>query len=154
MEFDRTVQGTAETLTTIFRNPGGFSVPLFQRSYSWGDKQVLRLLTDLWQAHGTSGSRKVFLGSMVTQREGDNGPYNLIDGQQRWTTINLVLLALKELFLLGDDTAAAAAFDPRLKAQVVRQHVEPVLQQFFCVYADMLFCRILMMSDVRFSDQC
>ena len=117
---ERTVKGTAVTLAAIFRDPGGFQIPLFQRGYSWDDKHVGRLLTDLWEAHGTLTPRKVFLGSIVTQREGDHGPFNLIDGQQRWTTINLVSLALKEMFVLGKDTAAAENFDHRLKAKVVR----------------------------------
>ena len=121
---DRKVQGSAETLATIFREPGGFKIPLFQRGYSWEDKHVERLLTDLWEAYGTPTSHKVFLGSIVTQRQGAHGAYNLIDGQQRWTTLNLILLALRELFLLGNDTDTAKNFDGKLKATVVRRPFE------------------------------
>lgn len=128
-----TVQGSAETLAAIFREPGGFKIPLFQRGYAWKDEHANRLLTDLWEAHGTHTPHKVFLGSIVTQRQGNQGPFNLIDGQQRWTTLNLVSLALKEMFLLGGETATAQNFDSILKAKVVGKHCE-LLQQFLCLH--------------------
>lgn len=120
----RIVDGSAKTLAAIFRESKGFKIPLFQRGYSWKDKHVDRLLKDLWEAHGTHTPRKVFLGSIVTQGQEEHGPFNLIDGQQRWTTLNLLLLALKEMFLLGGDPATAQSFDSILKAKVVRRNCE------------------------------
>ena len=65
---DRTVKGSAQTLANMFLQTGGFKVPLFQRGYSWETKHVERLLTDLWEAHGTPTPHKVFLGFTGSQR--------------------------------------------------------------------------------------
>ena len=152
VEDTRTVNGRAATLSAIFRDPGGFKIPLFQRGYSWKAQHVERLLADLWEAHVTNTPH--FLGSIVTQRQGGHGPYNLIDGQQRWTTLNLVLLALKEMFVLGDDTATAQNFDRSLKAKVVRNDCELCCSSSCDIHAERSSCRILIMPDAKTSDPC
>lgn len=71
-----------------------YVVPDFQRGYVWGKKQVERFFLDLAEAHG-SDSDGYFLGSVVTYPEED-GRDVIVDGQQRLTTIILLLAALRD----------------------------------------------------------
>lgn len=113
---DRTVDGSSVPLGKLLSGIGECRIPLFQRGYSWEYIHVHRLLTDEWQACiRERPPREVFLGSLVTQSSKQNDQYcNIIDGQQRLTTINLILIALRELFRLGGSGEGTKFFDERL----------------------------------------
>lgn len=65
-----------------------FNVPIYQRLYVWGPDQVLTLLNDLINAHDRRESL-FFLGGVlvVEQRVAHGRQFDLIDGQQRLTTL-------------------------------------------------------------------
>lgn len=63
---------------------GDFFVPSYQRGYRWGKTEVVRLLDDIYSCDGDS----YYLQPVVVRKNGDK--YELIDGQQRLTTIYLV----------------------------------------------------------------
>lgn len=64
---------------------GDFFVPAYQRGYRWSEKEVVRLLDDIYS---TNGKRNYCLQPIVVRKSGDK--YELIDGQQRLTTIYLI----------------------------------------------------------------
>lgn len=64
---------------------GAFYVPSYQRGYRWGEDEVKRLLDDIYS---TEGQRNYCLQPIVVRKDG--GRYELIDGQQRLTTIYLI----------------------------------------------------------------
>lgn len=68
-----------------------FNIPIYQRLYVWGDDQVLTLLNDLANAY-ERGSDLFFLGgTLLVEHETENGRhFDLIDGQQRFTTLWLL----------------------------------------------------------------
>jgi hypothetical protein len=68
-----------------------FNIPIYQRLYVWGDDQVLTLLNDLANAY-ERGSDLFFLGgTLLVEQETVNGRhFDLIDGQQRFTTLWLL----------------------------------------------------------------
>ncbi|MCD6327067.1 DUF262 domain-containing protein [bacterium] len=77
-----------------------FSVPDFQREYVWQQEQVERLLQDVYdefydEAGNIIPGAEYFLGSVVACQAPD-GTYQLIDGQQRMTTLYLVLCAIRD----------------------------------------------------------
>ena len=79
---------------------GQFIIPKFQRPYRWSDEQCLTLLDDVEQAAKTAPGERHFLGSIVyRQLDAEHGYTKslLIDGQQRLTTLTLILCALREL---------------------------------------------------------
>ena len=80
---------------------GGFyRVPRFQRPYSWDPSNV----EDFWDDVIDGGS-DYFIGSMVIFTDGDAA--GLVDGQQRLTTVTMMLAAIRNEFLrLGADDAA------------------------------------------------
>ena len=78
-----------------------FVVPVYQRPYSWGESQCLQLWDDIL-ACGRRRESLHFTGSIVTIQDGSRSaagvtPLLLIDGQQRITTITLLLIALARL---------------------------------------------------------
>ena len=82
-----------------------FVVPVYQRPYSWGEEQCLQLWDDIL-ACGRQRESFHFTGSIVTIQDGtmsEQGvtPLLLIDGQQRITTITLLLIALARLARTG-----------------------------------------------------
>ncbi|HZJ58614.1 MAG TPA: DUF262 domain-containing protein, partial [Clostridia bacterium] len=63
---------------------GKFYVPSYQRGYRWGKNEVTRLLEDIY----SNGENNYCLQPIVVRAKGEH--YELIDGQQRLTTIYLV----------------------------------------------------------------
>lgn len=74
-----------------------FVVPEYQREYVWqADKQVEQLLTDIDEAYSADSKKEYFIGTTVVFN--NNGSNELIDGQQRTTTLFLALCAFKSVF--------------------------------------------------------
>jgi hypothetical protein len=70
---------------------GGFYVPAYQRGYRWNDEQVGLLLNDIWD----NQDKDYCLQPVVVKRRAD-GRFELIDGQQRLTTLYLIFLYMKK----------------------------------------------------------
>ncbi len=82
------------------------SVPIYQRSYSWGEQQISDFWTDLNGALAT-GQNQYFLGNIVLSEEGSDDSYTIIDGQQRLATTLIFLAAIRnEYKRRGDDRRA------------------------------------------------
>jgi uncharacterized protein with ParB-like and HNH nuclease domain len=76
-----------------------FIVPLFQRTYSWKERDILQLWEDIENTKDTSDQAFHFFGSFVTMPLPSSASavsrYQIIDGQQRLTTIYIFLAALR-----------------------------------------------------------
>lgn len=70
---------------------GNFFVPSYQRGYRWSEIEVVRLLDDIYL---TEGKRNYCLQPVVVRKNGER--YELIDGQQRLTTIYLIYRFMNE----------------------------------------------------------
>ncbi len=87
-----------------------YRIPIYQRSYAWRDADCARLLEDIVKA-GTPGNANHYIGSIIIKGEPETGGVNIcnvIDGQQRITTVSLLLLALKEYWTQNLDPAVPA----------------------------------------------
>ncbi|UXN33377.1 DUF262 domain-containing protein [Glutamicibacter sp. M10] len=87
-------------------------IPVYQRNYDWKSKhceQLLRDLIDLAQ----SGRPKHFFGAVVGKTEG-SWRWVVIDGQQRLTTVSLLMLALADLITAGSIESS----DPSLGTKI------------------------------------
>lgn len=77
-----------------------FLVPVFQRDYSWNEAECEQLWRDIIQIATAQTDRGHFLGSVVYISTGDTSAaftrWLLIDGQQRLTTLTLLLAALRD----------------------------------------------------------
>jgi predicted transport protein len=87
-------------LTQLLDGAKQFIVPIFQRDYSWGTKHCLQLWNDILRAGGDPATRAHFLGSVVYIAAEDNQAaiprWLVIDGQQRLTTVTLLLIAMRD----------------------------------------------------------
>jgi uncharacterized protein with ParB-like and HNH nuclease domain/predicted transport protein len=87
-------------LTQLLDGAKQFIVPIFQRDYSWGTKHCQQLWSDVVRVGGDPTARAHFLGSVVYIAAEDNAAaiprWLLIDGQQRLTTVTLLLIALRD----------------------------------------------------------
>lgn len=91
----------------VFSNEFAFKIPLYQRPYSWGTAQTGELLSDLLAAsegftpQALASKKEIapyFLGSIVLIKAEDIPDADVIDGQQRLTTLALLLSALRVSF--------------------------------------------------------
>jgi hypothetical protein len=74
-----------------------FNVPIYQRLYVWGTEQIDTLLEDLFTAYQQGKSFFYLGGTLVVAREDATGTcFDLIDGQQRFTTLWMMSLAWQE----------------------------------------------------------
>lgn len=80
-----------------------YRIPEYQRPYVWENDQVTELLDDVMQARTSNPESQYFLGSMVlsknTKEEGTTkyDEYDLLDGQQRLTTLFLITAVVRDL---------------------------------------------------------
>ena len=94
------MKASETSLQRIIEGQNQYVVPLFQRTYSWDTKEWTVLWDDIAELCEEEVPRKHFMGSIVTMPtqsvpEGV-AKYLLIDGQQRMTTILLLLAALRD----------------------------------------------------------
>ena len=92
---------------------GAFFVPSYQRGYRWGETEVVRLLDDIY---ATEGKRNYCLQPVVVRKNGDR--YELIDGQQRLTTIYLIYRFMnEESFGFIDEPRFTLSYETRDKSE-------------------------------------
>ncbi len=92
------------TLQELLEGSKQYRVPLYQRTYSWGDAQLKRLWDDVEKlaedrTHDPTATH--FIGSVVLAPSPGIGPvgvqeYLVVDGQQRLTTLTLLLCAIRD----------------------------------------------------------
>lgn len=104
-------------VSSLFAPGHALCMPPYQRSYSWGDTEARELLGDLLEAaeNGTSH----FIGAIVLVRPGNGEPQEIVDGQQRLTTLTILLCVLRDL---EEDEEQAALID-----SLIRDNDRPLL---------------------------
>ena len=76
-----------------------YEIPIYQRNYAWGAEQIEQLIDDVWTA-SQAGDENYFLGNLIVARRTPEqavqfSTYEVIDGQQRLTTLYLLLTFLR-----------------------------------------------------------
>lgn len=105
---DSTADGALLELRLIGDIGGAFRVPRYQRGYRWGSLEVKRLLDDLWESKGEPYS----LQPIVVKREAES-VWELVDGQQRLTTLFLIFVFMKREGLQSLGAPYAITYDTR-----------------------------------------
>lgn len=100
------MQAKESNLLDFLRKSTQFAIPIYQRTYSWTERECKQLWNDLVRAGETDEIPTHFLGSVVYIQQGvhqvsNQEPFLVIDGQQRLTTVSLLLEALARR--IGDD---------------------------------------------------
>ncbi len=76
---------------------GNFFVPKYQRGYRWTDSQVKTLMSDLWENCNQEIKKEYCLQPVVVRKRSEDD-YELIDGQQRFTTTLILLSYIRRMF--------------------------------------------------------
>lgn len=81
------------TFRKLMGNGLVYRVPMFQRDYSWTEQEWDDLWQDIVAMLEPGGEQGHYMGYLVLQ-SGDERNYDIIDGQQRMTTLSLLVLAI------------------------------------------------------------
>ncbi|WP_134355112.1 DUF262 domain-containing protein [Flavobacterium psychrophilum] len=82
-------------ISEIFADNNSYEIPNYQRPYSWNQDNVSDLVNDINDAF-ENDLKEYFIGSIITI-EKDKKTFEVVDGQQRLTTITLIFSALRNL---------------------------------------------------------
>ena len=114
------MKATEAKLLEFIKKSPQFVIPIYQRSYSWSKRECRQLWDDIVRAGGDENVNAHFIGSIVYIEKGiyqvtSQSPILVIDGQQRLTTISLLIAALADkLSLLPDvNQEILEGFSPR-----------------------------------------
>ena len=92
----------AKTIKQIFGDADSYyQVPDYQRPYSWETEQIEVLWDDLFTAMEID-QESYFLGAIILTSPGD-GYFEVVDGQQRLTTLTILLCVIRDLYLKKDN---------------------------------------------------
>ena len=93
------MKATEAKLLGFLKKSTQFNIPIYQRTYSWTESQCRQLWDDILRAGGDNTIPAHFIGSIVYIEKGlyqvtSQSPLLVIDGQQRLTTVSLLIEAL------------------------------------------------------------
>jgi uncharacterized protein with ParB-like and HNH nuclease domain/predicted transport protein len=93
------MKATEASLLQFLRKSPQFVIPIYQRTYSWTEKECRQLWVDVCRAGAAEDVTAHFVGSVVYIEQGlsqvsSQSPLLVIDGQQRLTTVSLLVEAL------------------------------------------------------------
>lgn len=76
-----------------------YIIPIYQRNYAWGHEEIIQLIQDIWD-YCQADRQNYYIGTLVTHEilGGEHkDKYEVLDGQQRLTTLYILVAALKSL---------------------------------------------------------
>lgn len=77
-----------------------YLVPMYQRNYAWGEGEIHQLIQDVQdyqkKTQSNESRQTYYIGTLVVYKRND-GRFEVIDGQQRFTTLTLLAICLKRL---------------------------------------------------------
>ena len=92
------ITGKEYPLQKIFSSEFEYHIPAYQRPYAWTEVETGVLFDDLFEFYQTEKNDNFFLGSIVLIKEDNKRNADVIDGQQRLTTLTILFSVLTEFF--------------------------------------------------------
>lgn len=89
------MEAAERTISQILTEQIRYEIPAYQRPYSWEKGNVEQLLDDVWEAFAAN-DEEYFIGSLITIEREKGRLYDVVDGQQRLTTLNLIFSRLRD----------------------------------------------------------
>ncbi len=71
-----------------------YEIPIYQRNYAWEKDEITTLIQDIYDSFKKNNQKVYYIGTLVSYHKGDQ-VFEIIDGQQRLTTIRLILGAME-----------------------------------------------------------
>lgn len=140
----KTITAKPEDIRTIFSRE--YQIPMFQREYSWEQEQCETLWDDLIDFHNEKDKKdKYFLGNIVVHPIDESEKFSVIDGQQRLTTLLLLIRALfdnagtvkalEECLKIKDKLSSELTDNIRLNSDVIegdKKNLEKIILEGRC----------------------
>lgn len=141
------IKSTSLTVSELFLKPFTYKIPDYQRDYSWEDEQVDALWEDITLQYITQRDpNEYFIGTIVVSKDNKNGEKIVVDGQQRLTTISIIMAVIRNIWkkrgdleraqgvssdYLGKKDRRTGDIKPRL---ILNENNNPVFQK--CILED------------------
>ncbi len=106
------IRPDATTILSVTTNPNIYYIPPYQRSFDWGKEEAQELIDDL-SSYMENEKESLYLGTIIFNEQ-DDGKIAVVDGQQRLTTIYLLLIACREAAKAAGNQALSSAIQQRL----------------------------------------
>ncbi len=86
------------TIQDLFNSNDEYLIPIYQRNYAWQEAQVVQLVQDIFDSAEQNKNKLYYIGTLVVFEKNYNGKiiYETIDGQQRLTTLSILLSILQK----------------------------------------------------------
>ena len=108
---------------TLFDKEVHYVIPRYQRAYAWEDKEIVQLIDDINDSVGN-----YYIGSLVVAKvKGKVETYEVVDGQQRLTTLYLLLHYLVSCGRLEGEVGKTLSFDCRPNSNYTLTHIQGLL---------------------------
>lgn len=119
------MKGEAQPLIKYFDGSDKrFIIPLYQRNYDWKEENCEQLFQDLIKLHN-SDRKSHFFGSIVSSIQSGTEDRYIIDGQQRITTVSLILIAMVNAMKEG----VIKAEDSKLVEKIFKRYLVDEYQE-------------------------
>lgn len=127
------MKASEANLLAFLKKSPQFTIPIYQRTYSWTEAQCQQLWDDIIRAGSSDSTVAHFIGSIVYIESGlfhvsDQDPLLVIDGQQRLTSVSLLIEALARR--LGDSELIDGFSSVKLRHYYLINHLEEEKQKY------------------------
>jgi len=92
---DNNIEAKEVSVGELFSPNFMFKIPIYQRNLSWGSEDFDLLFEDIYDAMN-NGQNQYFLGSILLQKTDTKKLYEIVDGQQRLTSLAILLAVLRD----------------------------------------------------------
>ena len=91
---DYAIKGEVFYLKDVFSSMFQYSIPDYQRPYSWEEEHIKQLFDDLYEFYQRKTDESYFLGSIVVIKKDHQPQADVVDGQQRLTSLTILFATL------------------------------------------------------------
>lgn len=105
------LESKTENIGKIFSSDFFFRIPDYQRPFAWDEENFADLVDDLIAAQG---DKQYFLGTLVLHKKDDKNNYDVVDGQQRLTTLLILLACMRDILVDAD-------FKRQLQGKIIQE---------------------------------
>lgn len=110
---------------TLFDTDAQYIIPRYQRAYAWEDKEIIQLIDDIYSIES---SENYYIGSLVVSKIDNTERYEVVDGQQRLTTLYLILQYLVAEDALEGQVGQTLSFDCRPNSNYTLFNLQRILK--------------------------
>ncbi|MCK2084404.1 DUF262 domain-containing protein [Aeromonas sp. 3925] len=113
------------SIRALLEDSARYLVPMYQRNYAWGEGEITQLLQDVLDYQGKRNSKDkyqpYYIGTLVVFARGDDS-FEVIDGQQRFTTLSLLANWLKHYAKDAVDLSWYRAINLAFESRPISSH--------------------------------